>query len=525
MAERAAAQASSSTTSESLQSVNINMSAVELAPVELEETEAITSSSGSSQSSTAPSQPIRTQSFGQLVGGGSEAGAEQHVEAVGAFTSSSGSSHPSTSSAQAVYGSSIEAVLPDKKRIRITQPVHQEESGPQFILSVSNDTTNAVNNTTMATSVTSPLPQAAGPSRFPAAMRHPRTDPRDADLLLQPHMCESASDFYLECSERRKAGIRRQYLENLLFLYRRLLLEVVSDSWQRNCRLRPSVDRVGPHTNGEYMGMIYSAAGPTQPFVELSHADVLLGDMYVSHHRELIPQDERFVYQDVTALRYRDYISRLFDRFRQTCGPWTEVTPYHSFSPIPPLTPIQRQVLNDHLDMSILILLGYTCPDSTQAEIRVLQAARELQRHICIRKLLGVMAQEAISHNCDIEPLFVSFATATYDSEGSVSDEDTSDDLEFGTNRLHSLMSSFDLSQAAAVLCHVVREMPADQYVIPVIGYTVPERSSPFDWDNFGWFYSKSYEKAALLTESTGHTHLINDLGIEPVFLIEEIMR
>ena len=69
------------------------MSAVELAPVELEETEAITSSSGSSQSSTAPSQPIRTQSFGQLVGGGSEAGAEQHVEAVGAFTSSSGSSH------------------------------------------------------------------------------------------------------------------------------------------------------------------------------------------------------------------------------------------------------------------------------------------------------------------------------------------------------------------------------------------------------------------------------------------------
>jgi hypothetical protein len=102
-------------------------------------------------------------------------------------------------------------------------------------LSVSNDTTNAVNNTTMATSVTSPLPQAAGPSRFPAAMRHPRTDPRDADLLLQPHMCVSVSEFYLQCSERRKVGIRRQYLENLLLLYRRLLLEVVSDAWQRNC--------------------------------------------------------------------------------------------------------------------------------------------------------------------------------------------------------------------------------------------------------------------------------------------------
>jgi hypothetical protein len=57
------------------------------------------------------------------------------------------------------------------------------------------------------------------------------------------------------------------------------------------------------------MGMIYSAAGPTKPFVELSHADVLLGDMYVSHHRELIHQDDRFVYQDVNALGYRDYIS------------------------------------------------------------------------------------------------------------------------------------------------------------------------------------------------------------------------
>jgi hypothetical protein len=86
-------------------------------------------------------------------------------------------------------------------------------------------------------------------------------------------------------------------------------------------------------------------------------------------------------------------------------------------------------------------------------------------------------------------------------------------------------MSSFDLSQAAAVLCHVMREMPADQYVIPVVGYTVPERDSPFHWDQFGWFYTKSYEKAALLTESTGHTYLVNDLGIEPVFLIEEIMR
>jgi hypothetical protein len=41
----------------------------------------------------------------------------------------------------------------------------------------------------------------------------------------------------------------------------------------------------------EYMGMIYSAAGPTKPFVELSPADVLMADMYVANRYELIPQD------------------------------------------------------------------------------------------------------------------------------------------------------------------------------------------------------------------------------------------
>jgi len=87
---------SPSATSEPVQPININMSAVEPAPIE--ETGANTSSSGSYQSSTALSQPNHPHFSVQSAGEGSKAATEQHVEADGACTSSSGSSHPSTSS-------------------------------------------------------------------------------------------------------------------------------------------------------------------------------------------------------------------------------------------------------------------------------------------------------------------------------------------------------------------------------------------------------------------------------------------
>ena len=147
-AEWAAAQASSSATSESLQSININMSAVEPAPIE--ETGAKTSSSGSFRSSTYPSQPIRTQSSGQLVGGGSEAEAEQDVEADGACTSSSGSSHPSTSSAQEGGGSSTSGVSPSRKRSWTTASIESEqmaEPNQQPDLSIAGSTTNDMDHT------------------------------------------------------------------------------------------------------------------------------------------------------------------------------------------------------------------------------------------------------------------------------------------------------------------------------------------------------------------------------------------
>ena len=89
---------SSPSTSEPVQSINNNMSAVELAPIEA--TGTTTPSSGLYRSSAAISQPNHPQASIQSAGGGSEAAAEQHVEADGACTSSSGSSHPSTSSAQ-----------------------------------------------------------------------------------------------------------------------------------------------------------------------------------------------------------------------------------------------------------------------------------------------------------------------------------------------------------------------------------------------------------------------------------------
>ena len=121
--ELAKKAASSSTTSEPVQPININMSAVERAPIEA--TGTTTPSSGLYRSSTALSQPNHPQASIQSAGGGSEAAAEQHVEADGACTSSSGSSHTSTSSAQEGGGESTSGVNPSRKRSWTTASVRQ----------------------------------------------------------------------------------------------------------------------------------------------------------------------------------------------------------------------------------------------------------------------------------------------------------------------------------------------------------------------------------------------------------------
>jgi hypothetical protein len=142
-------------------------------------------------------------------------------------------------------------------------------SESQSDLSILNNTTDAVIETVGVTSVTLPLQAAETPRRFPRSATQPVINTnRDADLLLRPSMLNSDSEFYLACSGRRRNAIRQWYLENLLFLHRRLLLEVISEDWQRCFRLKAAVDRVGPHTSGHYMNMTDSAAGPTTPFVE-----------------------------------------------------------------------------------------------------------------------------------------------------------------------------------------------------------------------------------------------------------------
>ena len=424
-----------------------------------------------------------------------------------------------------MYPSSIAVLLPERKRSRTDDSVHAEGSGSQSDLSISNNPTNAVNDMTAVTSVTQSATVAVGQRRFPASAMRPRVNPRDADLDLRPGMFKSDSEFYLACSDRRREAIRQWYLQNLLFLHNRLLLEVISEDWQRCFRLKSAADRVGPHSNGEYLGMILSAANPTAPFVALSPDHVFMAGMYVDKECNLVPQDQRFIHQAPNDLRYRDYIARMLDRYRQHCGPWTNVSPYHSFVPIPALTPPQRRVLNEHIDLSILLLLGYTHPEQTHDEIKILREARELQRSICVRALLGELANNAILHHCDIEPLFESFAVVNYDTEGSVSDEDTSDDVDIGTFRLGRLLRSYHLIPTAGVLCSVVREMTSEQYVIPLAGYIVPPKGQPFAWDLFGHFALAAEEKARLLVASTGHAHLLDDLGIEPEFLVHRIMR
>ena len=135
--------------------------------------------------------------------------------------------------------------------------------------------------------------------------------------------------------------------------------------------------------------------------------------------------------------------------------------------------------------------------------------------------MLGELAQNANRHNCDIEPPFECFSVVTYDTEGSASDEDTShDDVEIGSFRvrLHRLLRSYRLIQVAGVLCTVVarREIRADQYVLPLTGYTVPAKGRPLAWDLFGHFAQAARAKALLLVEATGHAHLKDDPGIEP---------
>ena len=139
---------SPSATSEPVQPININMSAVEPAPIE--ETGANTSSSGSYQSSTALSQPNHPHFSVQSAGEGSKAATEQHVEADGACTSSSGSSHPSTSSAQIGGGSSTSGVSPSRKRSWTTASIESEqmeEPNQQPALSIAGSTTNDMDHT------------------------------------------------------------------------------------------------------------------------------------------------------------------------------------------------------------------------------------------------------------------------------------------------------------------------------------------------------------------------------------------
>ena len=151
---------------------------------------------------------------------------------------SSGSSHPSTSSAQQMYPSSISVLLPERKRSRTDDSVHAEGSGSQSDLSISNNPTNAVNDMTAVTSVTQSATVAVVQRRFSASAMRPRVNPRDADLSLRPGMFKSDSEFYLACSDRRREAIRQWYLQNLLFLHNRLLLEVISEDWQRCFRLK-----------------------------------------------------------------------------------------------------------------------------------------------------------------------------------------------------------------------------------------------------------------------------------------------
>ena len=190
---------SSPSTSEPVQSINNNMSAVELAPIEA--TESTTSSSGSCQSSTALSQPNHPQATLQSAGGGSEAAAEQLVEADGACTSSSGSSHPSTSSAQEGGGASTSGVNPSRKRSWTTASctsVHPEVSESQLGLSISNNTTNAVNDTMVGTSV---------PPTLQVAVQLPLP-------LVQASRPATTTEpeYYLSLSECRKTAVRFQPL-------------------------------------------------------------------------------------------------------------------------------------------------------------------------------------------------------------------------------------------------------------------------------------------------------------------------
>jgi hypothetical protein len=268
----ATAEASSSSTSESEQSTNMSMGAVEHAPIE--ETGANTSSSGSLRSSTTPSRPTCTQSFGQLVGGGSEAEAEHHVEAVGVNTSSSGSSYSSTSSAQHGGGQSTIAVSLRKRR-RIAAPTVSDQSvvsESQPELSILQHTIDSVNDAITV----APVLQVAGPQRrFNVAMLHPRIDPKLQPVPLQGliRIAHCVFDIsvqqYMGLTESRRAQLRQRHMNNLENVHRMLILEATSPDWERNCALKPLAERQGhgPHSVSKYMDMLRDASDPLAPYV------------------------------------------------------------------------------------------------------------------------------------------------------------------------------------------------------------------------------------------------------------------
>ena len=460
-AAQAEAEESSSSTSESVQSVNMNMSAVEHAPIE--ETGANTSSSGSFRSSTFPSQPIRTQSLGQLVGGGSEVEAEHRVEAVGACTSSSGSSHPSTSSAQHGGGQSTLAD-PSRKRSRTAasnvsdNPVVSES---QHELSVLQNTIDSVNDVNTATAVAPVLQVAEPPRRFPAAMLRPRVDPRlppaPVQALIRIGNCvvSISAQQYMGLDEPRRDQIRRRHIINLENLHKMLILEATSLDWERNCALKSPAERQGhgPQSATQYMDMIRDAADPPAPYVALERDARFLEPMLVVQEADFVPSDVNFKYQDEEARRYRATVALMLHRYFEGCGSWTNYPGYHSFAhSVMPLTELDHSVLAALLDGTIcdILTVASTGPSA-------LRAATQLEKQRCMQYLYGAMAKAALAKDMKVEPLFLSLATELVVNDSTNSLDDHMDLPETTTQQLRKLLKSFDLDAKGSGYLSVYR--------------------------------------------------------------------
>ena len=118
------------------------------------------------------------------------------------------------------------------------------------------------------------------------------------------------------------------------------------------------------------------------------------------------------------------------------------------------------------------------------------------------------MAGASLARESKVESLFLAPSDVLVDSESAYSSDDNLDTHESITQKLRSLLDSYNLGQRAQTLCQSVKRMTSAEYHTPPAEgatYSITGvAGQPFWWDLFGHFKHQSFCLALSLLNKMG---------------------